>query len=85
MGFRSGLFERDFGARNFEQPRQLLKRRSQCGPQSVDRAFRPNVSEDEAGDDKAEEDSNDTIADVVEISIRRIALEDAVEKSKCYL
>ena len=85
MGFRFGLFERGFGPRNFEETRKLSKRLSQAVPQSVDSVLRPNVSEDEAGDDKTEEDSNDAIADVVEISIRRIALEDAVEKSKCYL
>jgi hypothetical protein len=41
--------------------------------------------EDESGDDQTKKDSNDTIADVVEIGVGRVALEDAVEESKCDL
>ena len=85
MSVRFCRFNRTFGARNFDQPRQLLKRRSQCGPQSVDRVLRPNVTEDDSGDDETEKNSNDAIADVIEVCIGRITLEDAVEKSECYL
>ena len=82
MSVRFCRFNRSFWARNFDQPRQLLKRRSQCGPQSVDRALWPDVSEDESGDDKAKKDSNNAIADVIEVCVGRITLEDAVEESE---
>ena len=36
---------------------------------------------DEPGDEESTQDSNDTIADVVEIDIGRGALEDAIQKS----
>src|SRR6266481_6308384 len=45
--------------------------------------FRPDVLEDESGNDKTEENSNDTIADVIEIGIGRVSLETAVEESEC--
>ena len=38
--------------------------------------------EDEPGDEESTQDSNDTIADVIEIDIGRGALEDAVKKSE---
>jgi len=38
--------------------------------------------EDEPGDEESTQDSNDTIAGVIEIDIGRGALEDAVEKSE---
>jgi len=44
--------------------------------------FGPDVIEDECGDEESEKDSNDTIADVIEICIRRIPLKNAVEKSE---
>src|SRR5438034_10636114 len=41
--------------------------------------------EDEYGDEETEENSNDTIADVIEIGIGRVTLKDAVEESECDL
>jgi len=38
--------------------------------------------ENEPGDEESTQDSNDTIADVIEIDIGRAALENAVEKSE---
>ena len=43
---------------------------------------RSRLLEDEPGDGESAQDSNDTIADVIEIDIGRGALEDAVEKSE---
>jgi hypothetical protein len=85
MRLRFCLFDRSIGARNFEETRKLSKRLSQRVAQSVDSVLRPDVSEDESRDDETEKNSNDAIANVIEISIGRISLEDAVEKSKCYL
>src|SRR5437660_2254395 len=85
MRIRFCRFDRSFGARNFEQPRKLLKRLSQRVPQSVDRALGPDVLKDEAGDDQTKKDSDDTIADVIEIGIGRVTLKDAVEESECDL
>src|SRR6266581_4389769 len=85
MRIRFCRFDRSFGARNFEQPRKLLKRLSQRAPQSVDRALGPDVLKDEAGDDKTEKNSNDPIADVIEVCVGRITLKDAVEESECDL
>src|SRR5206468_2840246 len=85
MRIRFCRFDRSFGARNFEQPRKLLKRLSQRVPQSVDRALRPDVSKDEAGDDQTKKDSDDAIANVIEIGIGRVTLKDAVEESECDL
>src|SRR5439155_18423178 len=70
------------GARNFDQPRQLLKRCSQCGSQSVDRALWPDVFKHDSGDDETKKNSNDAVADVIEICIRRIPLKNTVEKSE---
>ena len=42
----------------------------------------PDVSEYDAGDDETEENSNDAIADVIEVCVGRITLEDAVEESE---
>ena len=42
----------------------------------------PNVSEDDSGDDETEKNSNDAIADVIEICVGCITLEDAVEESE---
>ncbi len=39
----------------------------------------PDVSEYDSGDDETEKNSNDAIADVIEICVGRITLEDAVE------
>ena len=85
MSFRFCFFDGNIRTRNFEQPGKLSKRRSQHVSQSVDRALRPDVSEDESGDDQTEKNSNDAIADVIEICVGRISLEDAVEKSECDL
>src|SRR5205823_14810670 len=82
MGFRFCRCDRSLRPGNFEQPRQLLKRRSQCGPQSVDRALGPDILEDQPSDDEAKENSNDAIADVIEIGVGCVTLEDAVEKSE---
>ena len=38
--------------------------------------------EDEPGDDQTKKDSNNAVADVIEICIRRIPLKNAVEKSE---
>ena len=85
MRFRFPGFNRSLGAANLEQPRKLSQRRSQRVSQSVDGALRPNVSEDQACNDETEKDSDNAIADVIEISVGRITLEDTVEKSECYL
>src|SRR6266446_7972648 len=45
----------------------------------------PDVSEDESGGDKTEKNSDDAIADVIEIGIRRVTLKDAIEESECDL
>src|SRR6266481_3239942 len=45
----------------------------------------PDVSEHESGDDKTEKNSDDAIADVIEIGIRRVTLKDAIEESECDL
>jgi hypothetical protein len=49
------------------------------------RALWPDVIEDESGDEESEKDSNDTIAEVIEIGIERVTLKDAVEESECDL
>ena len=85
MGFRFCFFDANLRTRNFEQPSKLSKRRSQRVSQSIDSTFRPNVSEDKSGDDETKENSNDAIADVIEICVGRVTLEDAVEKSERYL
>ncbi len=41
--------------------------------------------EDESSDDEAKENSNDAIADVIEICVGRVPLKDAVEESECDL
>ncbi len=41
--------------------------------------------EDECGDEESEKDSNNAIADVIEIGIGRVTLKDAVEESECDL
>ena len=43
-----------------------------CGSSLDSSALRPDVFEDKCGDEKSEKDSNDTIADVIEIGIGRI-------------
>jgi hypothetical protein len=45
----------------------------------------PDVIEDESADEESEKDSNDTIAEVIEIGIERVTLKDAVEESECDL
>jgi hypothetical protein len=82
MGFRFCFFDGNLRTRNFEQPSKLSKRRSQRVSQSVDSAFRPNVSEDESGDDETKKNSNDAITDVIQVCVGRVTLEDAVEKSE---
>ena len=44
--------------------------------------LRPNVSEDDSSDDETEKNSNDAIADVIEVCVGRITLEDAVKVSE---
>ncbi len=85
MRFRFCFFDGNIRTRNFEQPGKLSKCRSQRVPQSINSALRPNVSEDESGDDETKKNSNDAIADVIEVCVGRITLEDAVEKSERYL
>ena len=46
-------------------------------------ALGPDVMEDECGDNQTKKDSNNTVADVIEICIRRVTLKDAVEESEC--
>jgi len=41
--------------------------------------------EDESGDDQTKKDSNNSVADVIEISVGRVTLKDAVEESECEL
>ncbi len=38
--------------------------------------------EDECGDNQTKKDSNNTVADVIEVCVGRIPLKDAVEKSE---
>ena len=38
--------------------------------------------EDECGDNQTKKDPNNTVADIIEICIRRVTLKDAVEKSE---
>src|SRR6266853_3419813 len=58
---------------------------SLSGLRSDSSALRPDVIEDEAGDDQTKKDSDDAIADVIEIGIGRVSLKDAVEESECDL
>jgi hypothetical protein len=48
-------------------------------------ALRPDVLKDKSGDDETKKNSNDAIADVIEIGIGRVTLKDAVEESECEL
>jgi hypothetical protein len=52
---------------------------------SISGALRPDILEDESGDEESKKDSNNTIADVIEIGIGRVSLKDAVEESECDL
>src|ERR1700747_2648879 len=85
MRFRFRNFNRGAGAGNFEQLRQLSKRRPQRVPQSVDRVLGPDVGKDDSGDDETEKNSDGAIADVIEICVWRKTLEDTVEESEGYL
>src|SRR6266853_3863811 len=58
---------------------------SLSGLRSDSSALRPDVSEDESGYDQPKKDSDDAIADVIEIGIGRVSLKDAVEESECDL
>src|SRR6266853_3299426 len=58
---------------------------SLSGLRSDSSALRPDVIEDESGDDQTKKDSDDAIADVIEIGIGRVSLKDTVEESKCDL
>jgi hypothetical protein len=46
------------------------------------RALGPDVMEDESGDEESEKDSDDTIADVIEIGIGRESLENTEKESE---
>ena len=85
MRFFVRRFDRSLGARNFYKARKLSKRLSQRVPQSVDRMLGPDVPEDESGNDETKKNSNDAIANVIEICVGGITLENAVEKSERYL
>jgi hypothetical protein len=52
------------------------------GLRSDSSALRPDVFENESGDDQTKKDSDDAIADVVEIGIGRVSLKDAIEESE---
>jgi hypothetical protein len=52
---------------------------SLCGSRFDSGTLGPDIVEDECGDEESEKDSNDTIADVIEIDIWRVTLKDAVE------
>jgi len=52
---------------------------------STSGALGPDILEDESGDEESKKDSNDTIADVIEICVGRVALEDANEECECDL
>src|SRR3954468_18278523 len=41
--------------------------------------------EDEPGNDQTEKNSNDAVADVIEIGVGRVSLKDAVEECECEL
>src|SRR6266581_6065761 len=58
---------------------------SLSGLRSDSSALLPDIIEDEAGDDQTKKDSDDAIADVIEIGIGRVSLKDAVEESECDL
>src|SRR5712691_8550501 len=58
---------------------------SLCGLRFNTSAFGPDVLKDQSGDDETKENSNDAIADVIEIGIGRVTLKDAVEESECEL
>jgi len=45
----------------------------------------PDILKDESGDEESKKDSNDTIADVIEMGIGRVTLKDAVEECECDL
>src|SRR4029077_9866766 len=47
--------------------------------------FGPDVLEYEAGNNETKKDSNDAVADVIEIGVGRVALKNAVEESECHL
>jgi hypothetical protein len=51
-----------------------------CGSRFDSSALGPDVLEDESGDDQTKKDSNNTVADIIEICIRRIPLKDANEE-----
>src|SRR5438045_5839127 len=48
-------------------------------------AHMSDVLNDKTSYDETKKKSNDAIADVVEIGVRRVALKDAVEESECEL
>src|SRR5438105_15741373 len=66
-------------------PRRSSSTTSLCGVRFDSNALGPDVFEDDSGDDETEEDSDDAIADVIEIGIGRVTLKDAVEESECDL
>src|ERR1700730_10284410 len=48
-------------------------------------ALGPDVLKDQAGNDQTKKNSNDAVADVIEISVGRVSLKDAIEESECDL
>ena len=53
---------------------------SLCGSRFDASALGPDAVKNECGDDEIEKDSNDTIANVIEIGIGRVALKDALKE-----
>jgi hypothetical protein len=49
---------------------------------SISGALGPDILEDESGDEESKKDSNDTIADIIEVCVGRVTLKDAVEESE---
>jgi hypothetical protein len=55
---------------------------SLCGSRFDLSALRPDIIEDECGDEESKKDSNNTITDLVEICVGRITLKDADEEGE---
>jgi hypothetical protein len=63
-------------------PDKVFSETSLCGSRPDSSALGPDVFEDESRDDETEENSNHTIADVIEIGIGRVSLKHAVEEGE---
>ena len=66
-------------------PDKVFSETSLCGSRFDSSALGPDILEDEPGDDKAEENSDDAATDVIQIGVGRVPLKNAVEESECNL